>query len=218
MIDVDIIQRFKVGCIFVLQIYKVTTGTLMSLFIPQSCGDHVCTIKENYNNNEVYHKTVLYWNMFSMMTFYIYYIVELIREEWAIKYLDIDNNKSDNGLKNIIIHEPKLDKKMDRLNKYYYYTLIFNIMIYFINIMLTIKLLKDKYYSNSTLSCFLSFTLLVINKLYNSLIVARESVKNDKMMSSYMSEFVSFNVLDADYLEKKEKEKEKIDLIPPTNP
>ena len=84
--------------------------------------------------------------------------------------------------------------------------------------MLTIKLINDKYYSNSTLSCFLSFTLLVINKLYNSLIVARESVKNDKMMSSYMSEFVSFNVLDADYLEKKEKEKEKIDLIPPTNP
>ena len=35
-------------------------------------------------------------------------------------------------------------------------------------------------------------------KLYNSLEVARQSVKNDKMMSAYMSEFVSFNVLDKD--------------------
>ena len=46
----------------------------------------------------------------------------------------------------------------------------------------------------------MSFSLLVLMKLYNSFVVARESVKNDKMMSSYMSEFVSFNVLDADYL------------------
>ena len=43
-------------------------------------------------------------------------------------------------------------------------------------------------------------------KLYNSLEVARQSVKNDKMMSAYMSEFVSFNVLDKDYVEAKQKE------------
>jgi len=40
-------------------------------------------------------------------------------------------------------------------------------------------------------------------KLYNSFIVARNSVKDDKMMSAYMSEFVSFNVLDADYIQSK---------------
>ena len=39
-------------------------------------------------------------------------------------------------------------------------------------------------------------------KLYNSYVVAKESIKNDKMMSAYMSEFVSFNVLDKDYMEK----------------
>ena len=40
-------------------------------------------------------------------------------------------------------------------------------------------------------------------KLYNSLGVATQSVKNDKMMSAYMSEFVSFNVLDGDYVANK---------------
>tara|TARA_B100000575_G_C23034746_1_gene595661 strand:+ start:81 stop:341 length:261 start_codon:yes stop_codon:yes gene_type:complete len=40
-------------------------------------------------------------------------------------------------------------------------------------------------------------------KLYNSLTVAHQSVKNDKMMSAYMCEFVSFNVLDTDYVQKK---------------
>ena len=70
-----------------------------------------------------------------------------------------------------------------------------------------IKILYSDYHSSSTISCFLSFVLLVLMKLYNSYIVAKESVKNDKMMSAYMSEFVSFNVLDADYLKEKEKMK-----------
>ena len=73
-----------------------------------------------------------------MFTFFLYYIVELIREEWAIKYLDVDNNKPDNGLKQIIINEPILDKKMDRLNLIYFRTLYINCLIYFINLILKI--------------------------------------------------------------------------------
>ena len=48
-----------------------------------------------------------------MATFFLYYIIELRREEWAIKYLDIDNDKADNALKDIIKDEPILNKKMD---------------------------------------------------------------------------------------------------------
>ena len=203
MIDEDIVQRLKVGAIFILQVYKVATGTMLSLFIPQSCGDRICTLTENYENKELYHQTALYWNMFSMFTFFVYYFVELRREEWAIKYLDIDNDIPDNALREIIKNEPVLDRKMDRLNRFYFNTLIFNIGVYTINIGMTFKMIVDKYHSISTLSCFASFSLLVYMKLINSFIVAYESVHNDKMMSAYMSEFVSFNVLDKDYLEAK---------------
>tara|TARA_Y100000996_G_scaffold343559_1_gene281208 strand:+ start:62 stop:355 length:294 start_codon:yes stop_codon:yes gene_type:complete len=68
---------------------------------------------------------------------------------------------------------------------------------------MTIKMIQSNYYNNSTLSCFASFTLLVLMKLYNSLSISKESVKNDKMMSAYMSEFVSYNVLDQDYVNEK---------------
>ena len=207
MIDQDIIQRVKVAGIFLLQIYKVTTGTMLSLFIPQSCGSdessRVCSLQENYENADGYHKTVFFWNAFSFLTFFTYYMIELKREEWSIKYLDIDNNKPDNSLKQIIVNEPKLDKAMDRLNLWYYRTLLFNCGVYGINLALSAKLVKDGYHSSSTLSCFASFSLFVLMKLYNSLEVARQSVKNDKMMSAYMSEFVSFNVLDADYVANK---------------
>ena len=63
MIDQDIIQRVKVAGIFLLQIYKVTTGTMLSLFIPQSCdseeSSRICSLQENYENADGYHKTVL---------------------------------------------------------------------------------------------------------------------------------------------------------------
>ena len=202
MIDVDVIQRIKVAGIFMLQIYKVTTGTMMSLFVPQNCDGEICTLTQNYENDDIYHKLVLYWNMFSMFTFFTYYLIELRREEWAIKYLDIDNDKPDNCLKEIIKNEPQLDRKMDSLNIYYYKTLVFNCLVYTINVGLTVKLLYDDYHSMSTVSCFISFTLLVMMKLYNSIIVAYESVKNDKMLSAYMTEFVSYNVLDSDYVKK----------------
>ena len=38
MISQDLTQRIKVGAIFLLQIYKVTTGTMLSLFVPQACS------------------------------------------------------------------------------------------------------------------------------------------------------------------------------------
>jgi hypothetical protein len=202
-VDGDLIQRIKVCGIFFLQSYKILTGTMLAVFVPQSCGDHVCTLTENINNEDFYHRSALGMNSLTMLLFFGYYLIELRREEWSIKYLDIDNNKPDNSLKAIIVNEPKLDKQMDRLNKYYYNALLITGFFYFVNVLMTIKLLKDKYHSSSTISCFMSFSLLVMMKLYNSFSTARQSVKNDKMMSAYMSEFVSYNVLDADYLEKK---------------
>ena len=203
-IDHDIVQRFKVGAIFLLQFYKITTGTMLTLFVPQSCGDHVCTIMENYEKEDNYHKIAIYVNAFSMFIFLLCYLIELIREEWCVKYLDIDNNKSDNNLRKIIENEPKLNKRMDQLNKLYKNSFLFNCVVYTGNLAVTIKVLKDYYYNSATFSCFVSFVLLVLMKLYNSCLVAYQSVKNDKMTSAYVNEFVSYNVLDADYLAKKE--------------
>ena len=205
MIDEDLKQRMKVGGIFLLQVYKVMTGTMLSLFIPQNCGTEMCSLNDNYRNNEVYHKTTFYWNSFSALLFVCCYLIELYREEWCVKYLDIDNDYPDNSLKKIIVQEKELDKRMDKLNKYYYHILCINSFVYFVNIVLTIKMINDSYYNSSTLSCFISFVLLVLMKLYNSFTVAHQSVKNDKMMSAYMCEFVSFNVLDDDYVLHKYK-------------
>ena len=211
-IDQDIVQRIKVMGIFTLQFYKIITGTMLSLFVPQACYEQIsdgseerqhlqiCTLTQNYENSDIYHQMTLSWNALSFACFVFCYVLELRRENWAIKFLDIDNDKPDNSLKQIIVLEPKLDKQMDKLNKIYFYGLSATAGIYFINVCLMINILKNDYHSMSTISCFISFVLLVQMKLYNSLSVAYQSVKHDKMTSAFMSEFVSYNVLDADYI------------------
>jgi hypothetical protein len=218
IVDQDIIQRIKVMGIFALQFYKVITGTMLSLFVPQACYEpignsseiiqnedtvRICTLTQNFENNNIYHKVTLYWNGISFLCFVYCYLIELKRESWAIKYLDIDYDKPDNALKEIIVKEPHLDRHMDSLNKLYYLSLCIASVIYSINVLMMINVLYQDYHSMSTISCFISFTLLVQMKLYNSLSVAYQSVKNDKMMSAFMSEFVSFNVLDKDYIKNK---------------
>ena len=215
-VDQDIVQRIKVTGIFMLQFYKVITGTMLTLFVPQACrqseeitddsgiiipdGLRICSITENLENNEIYHRFTLYFNMLSFFCFIYVYILELQRENWSIKYLDVDKDKSDNALKSIIVNEPKLDKKMDRLNKLYFYGLSVTAIVYAINVLLMINILYQGYHSASTLSCFISFTLLVQMKLYNSLSIAHKSFKEDTMLSAFLTEFVSYNVLDKDYI------------------
>ena len=57
IVDQDIVQRIKVAGIFGLQFYKVLTGTMLTLFIPQACyveeltnGTEVITIKGNFKS------------------------------------------------------------------------------------------------------------------------------------------------------------------------
>ena len=203
MIDVDLIQRLKVGGTFLLELYKVSVGCMLTLFVPQACGDEICTFQQNYEKTTGYNRTALLTNGFSLMMFVISYGVELRRENWAIHYLDVDYDKPDNSLKEIIRREPILDKKMDRLNKIYYYTLLTTSGVYVVNMGLMGKILYDDYHSMSTISCTASFALLVLMKLYNSLCVAKVSIKQDEMRSAFLREFTSFNVLDADYVRKK---------------
>ena len=89
-IDQDIIQRIKVTGIFCLQFYKVLTGTMLSLFIPQACYEsisdgsemiytdevRICTLTQNFENNEVYHKLTLEYNIFFMFYLLLFFRIK----------------------------------------------------------------------------------------------------------------------------------------------
>ena len=46
-VDQDIVQQTKIAAIFMLQFYKVTTGTMLTLFVPQACYELYQIIKKS---------------------------------------------------------------------------------------------------------------------------------------------------------------------------
>ena len=154
----------------------------------------MCSINDNIYVSDTYGKICLGLNVFSLFMFLGNYINELRREHWCIKYLDIDSNKADNALKAIIKNEPELDKQMDKINLEYYRFCIYTSIVYILNVIISLKYIDDHYYNSSTYNSFVSFVLLISLKLYNSMVISYNSVKNDKMMSAFLSEFTSYNV------------------------
>ena len=203
IISADLKNSIKIIGLCSLQVYRVAMGTMLSMFVPQKCNEDVCTLTENFNNDELFHQVVFFFNSITLLFFIVNYCIELKREYWCIKYLDIDANKSDNSLKQIIKNEPKLDHQMDRFNTMYYQSCIITLVMYICNALLSIKLVNDNYYNSSTVNSFLTFVLLISLKLYNAVVISYNSVKHDKMMSAFLSEFTSYNVLDDDYLKSK---------------
>ena len=171
-VDVDIMQRVKVYGLFSFQVYKVVTGTMLALFVPQVCEDpvtnssEVCTLQQNLEDTDSYHRFALCINGLSLCAFLITYAFEMKRENWCIEYLDVDNDLPDNSLREIIRKEPHLDARMDRLNHMYWVSLLSTTGIYTINLGTMVYLLYERYHSSSTISCFVSFVLLVWLKLW----------------------------------------------------
>lgn len=220
-------ERIKTVGLLAMQSYKILMGTMISVFVPQKCFDaelqpRLCTITDNLKNDDYTHRTTLIFNCVTAFSFLFLYMVEINRENWLIKYLDIDHSQPDDNLKTIVlkkkdIHIIKrlqytedhkkyieyLSRTLAKKNKYYLYSSLFTSFIFTINNLASINILSDSHYGSATLNTYLSFLMLILVKLYNSISVSYRSKRDQRALSAYLIEFSSFNVLDiATYNEK----------------
>ena len=118
-IEVDTKQRINSGITFLLEFYKILMGTFLTLFVPHDCGGDVCTVTQNLLNDAFFHQFVFIFNLCSFIVFMVFYYTELKRENWCIKYLDIDPEKTANNLDKSIEDYPEYKKEMSELNQLY---------------------------------------------------------------------------------------------------
>ena len=62
-IDVDTKERLKIALIFLLQSYKVAMGSMLVLFVPQKCGDGVCSLTDNLSKKFWNEKLSLFFSL-----------------------------------------------------------------------------------------------------------------------------------------------------------
>lgn len=200
-------SKQKIGIFFgfILQIYRVIVGSFLSVFVPQSCDGSLCTMSQNIMASGIYNIFVLYFNLFTFLSFCIMYYFEIKRENRMIVYLDVNNTLPSNDaaveqqLKKI--PEEKLNK-LYHLDKRYWQLGVTSTVCFLLNLIFSTILVLTKYLDNNTIVVLLTNVLFIGTKLYTSYEVINTS--KNIFLSSYLTKKIQFNDVDPDKVIKQE--------------
>jgi hypothetical protein len=192
-------QRISIAISFILEFYKVLMGTFLTVFVPQKCDDDVCSITQNIQNTSLLHFSSNVMNVVTFLCVLWFYYVELKRENWSIKFLDIEPSKPNNNLDSEIELYPEIKTNMIFLNRQYLRVTYIAISMISINFVLSGVSIGYDYAGTNTLTSIISFLLLVATKLHTAYSIANHSVKDERIFSAYMKEPKTYNTIDEDF-------------------
>ena len=128
------------------------------------------------------------------------YRVELRREHWCIKYLDIDPEKAIENLDEEIEDYQSIKKEMETLNKTYKNSVMICGGSVILNTIFSLYDLSTHWAGSSSLTPLLSSILLIFMKIYNSYFVSNASLIKERAYSAYISGPKTYNTIDSDYI------------------
>lgn len=198
-LSVDSKQRVTTTCLMFLEFYKILMATFLVLFVPQKCDEEVCTITQNYYKRDPVHFAALLSNFITFVSVLYFYYVELKRENWCIKYLDIDLTKPNNYLDDEIEAYPAYKKQMNQLNKKYLKSMYVSSTLLVVNFGISGTAIGYDYVGTNTITTMVSFLLLISNKLYSAYVTGTDSVKKERALSAYMKTAKTYNTVDEDF-------------------
>ena len=198
-IQVDTKQRIKTSVTFMMEFYKVLMGTMLGVFVPYPCGNHICSITENIFTDNVFHFYTNVCNYITCLFVLFFYIIELNRENWCITYLDVNKNLSAYNLDSEIEKYPTIKTKMNKLNKYYLTISSISLIILIINFIVSSINISFNFIGMNAVTSIVSFFMLVMGKLSTALDTGKKSVRKELALSSYMTEQKVYNTIDVDY-------------------
>lgn len=186
-----------------LELYRVMVSSLLLIFVPQKCGDHICLLTENIEQQEIHYKTGVIINYITAAAFALMYFTEIRREEKLIKLLEVNNTIStDNESvgKRIEIFSEEKKHQLYQVDAYYKYACYFILGVFVINTIYSGRLIHERSLGNQTLLNFITNILFMISKLSNVLVI----IHTDKniFFSAYLNTKVQFNDIDPREIKK----------------
>jgi len=191
-----------------LEFYRVMISSLLIIFVPQKCDDHVCSLMENLHSDNDIYSIGLIINYITCISFIIMYIFEMRREEKLIKMLEVNNTIStDNESvgKRLDIFPEEKRQKLFALDSHYQYASYSVMCIYALNIIFSGMVINEYSLGNQTLVIFLTNILFMVTKLSNVYIII--NTEKNIFFSAYLNTKVQFNDIDPHELEKIKKHK-----------
>ncbi len=194
-INNDTKERIKVALIFGLEVYKIAMGSFLSIFIPHTCDEEVSECNMSLSST-VLGRAAFGLNAVAFTSICALYAIELTRENFCIKHLDINPDLPDTHLATIA--PESLKTKLIAWNDLYWRAASVGMVLTTSNVAVSSVFLANHYESSNTITTLLSFSILVFMKLLRSYSMAKKSKHSLRAFSAYMTEFTSFNALDPD--------------------
>ena len=195
-------QKAMITLFLVLDAYRIVIGSFYSLFVPQLCGDHTCSIQENVTDLNLINKAALGINAVTCFAMIVAFAIEYRREVWIVKHLEVDPKKPDTNLVTEIETYPKLKISLQSKNFHYRNSFYTVALLSLINIAISGVLVFDYYDGVKTATTYATNTLLILQRVIKSISIARTCQKELKAQSVYLLEPVTFNTIDPDYVQK----------------
>jgi len=197
--DQDLMQKIGIFPSVLIELYKVMVSTLLILFVPQKCGDHVCDLNENIVvENELY--TVgLVINFITMFSFVVFYFIEVKRENRLITYLEVNPKiASDNesvGKALMLLSDDKKDNIIN-LDKKYQVIGGISLLLFVLNSIISGVVVYEYYLDNQTTSTFITNILFMTTKLAD--IYTITNTEQNIFYSAYLKNKLQYNDVDPD--------------------
>jgi len=195
----DFKQKIASFSVVVIEIYKVLIASLLILFVPQKCGDHVCSYKENIQSDNNFYTTGLIFNFLTLLMFIILYGVEIKRENCLITYLEVNIDKPcddlsvGEALNNLAVNKKEailsLDKIYNQLGKCC-------IILFTANSVLSGIIIYNYYLDNQTTTSFATNIFFMISKIYDVYVTV--NTEKNVFYSAYLRTKVQYNDVDPD--------------------
>jgi len=218
--DQDFKQKSGSYVAFTLEMYRVLMGTLLLFFVPQKCGNDLCTPSQILNHTDSLYIGNISVNFATFVAFFVMYVIELRRENKMISYLEVNKEfPSDNdavGEALLLLPENKRNVLLT-LDGSYQKSCYIAAVFYLANSIYSGFTIYDNYYDSKTTTVFVTNLLFLVGKLIDAYGLA--NTKTNIFYSAYLKDKVQYNYADPDKVKEEPRVTELADVYPePTEP
>ena len=197
--DQDFQQKIGFIPLVAVELYRVLVSSLLILFVPQKCFDHVCSLSENMVWENHLYNAGLVVNFITLSSFLSLYYCEVKRENRLITYLDVNKNvPCDNESVGKVLELLPLEKRTNilYLDKWYQRAAYTSILLFLLNTILSGFVVFEYYLDNQTTSTYITNILFMVTKLGD--IYATANTEQNVFYSAYLKGKIQFNDVDPD--------------------
>lgn len=197
--DQDFQQKTSVYMSFIFELYRVLMGSMLIMFVPQKCGDHICDMFENTTVIPEVYNTAIAMNAYSLLCFFIMYMVEIKRENKLITYLEVDKTLpfDNESVGEALVKLPQEKKEaILAFDKYYLHSGYLALSAFVMNAGISGYVVFLNYLDDKTFTVYLTNILFMALKVKETYDIV--NTKKNIFYSAYLTDRIQFNAVDKD--------------------